>query len=180
LRAHDLPVVFFNAFQHQTERDLLAAVLQQIGDTVPSWWRPSGINFHRRLLAIRVVRRRRLLIGLAALVILISGYLVTNRNGSLIASIFYLSPGWEKLQQSGASVWLWMIAAAPVLALFISLAELLLKGRTLSGRVKRAELRRKRDFRGRVAADFRDIVEAFRPRILTLIIDSLDRCSPKQ
>ena len=61
----------------------------------------------------------------------------------------------------------------------ISLAQLLSRGRTLSGRVGRRELDRKRDFRVNIAEDLRDIAQAFRPRTLTILVDDLDRCQPK-
>jgi KAP family P-loop domain len=179
LRADGLPVVLFNAFQAQTERDLLAAVLRRIGESAAPWWRLTGLNFRGRLLLIRLARRRHLLVALIGAAAVISGYLLPNHSGSPTATVAAWVPTWQQIRDSGAGVWLALLAASPVLALLISLADLLLQGRPLAGRVTRAELRGRRDFRGRFVDDFRDLVEALKPRPLTLLIDDLDRCSPK-
>jgi hypothetical protein len=179
LRANACPAVLFNAFDHQTERDLLAAVLQRMEEAVPPWWRLAGVNFRRRLLLIRLARRRQLLVGSIAAVALVSGYLLANHSGSPIATIAAQWPTWPQIRDSGAGVWVGLLAASPVLALLISLADLLLQARPRAGRVTRSELRRRRDFRGRVTDDIRDLVQALQPRTPTLLIDDLDRCSPR-
>ena len=179
LRACKWPTVWFNAWHHQSEEDLLAALLQRIAAAVPPWWHPRGLIFHGRLLAIRLARRRRVLGLLAAIISLISGFLAADLQASLVATATAQVPSLEDMWKSTQSLWLWLIGAAPLLALCISLAQLLSRGRTLSGRVGRRELDRKRDFRANIAEDLRDIAQAFRPRTLTILVDDLDRCQPK-
>lgn len=179
LRAHDYPTVRFNAWHHQSEEDLLAALLQRIGGAVPPWWHVRGLVFHGRLLAIRLARRHRVLSLLAATIAFISGFLAANLQSSLVATFTAQVPSLEDISQSTQSLWFWLVGAAPVLALGIALAELLSKGRMLSGRIGRRELDRKRDFRANIAEDLRDIARAFKPRTLTILVDDLDRCQPK-
>ncbi len=64
LRYFDARPVWFNAWHHQRERHLLAALLENIRDqAIPPWWRGSGLAFRLRLL---LVRSRKSLAGLLA------------------------------------------------------------------------------------------------------------------
>jgi hypothetical protein len=87
LQAHHFPTVHFNAWHHQSEEDLLAALLQKLADAVPPWWHFRGLAFQRRLLAIRLARRRRVLGLTAAAIAFVSGVLLADPRVSLVATL---------------------------------------------------------------------------------------------
>lgn len=60
--------VWFNAWHHQKEEHLLAAMLQNIrAQAIPAWYSWGGLAFRTRLLRHRIGRRWRLLLPLVAL-----------------------------------------------------------------------------------------------------------------
>jgi photosystem II stability/assembly factor-like uncharacterized protein len=67
--------VWFNAWHHQTEEVLLAALLSSIkSQAIPSIWRPEGIEFRLKLLWIRTKRRAPAAVIVAVLFALSAGY----------------------------------------------------------------------------------------------------------
>jgi hypothetical protein len=68
LRARGFRPVWFNAWHHQKEEHLLAALLQNVlAQAVPGWLSPEGLIFRARLLWYRSGRRWRLVLPLLAL-----------------------------------------------------------------------------------------------------------------
>ena len=70
LRYFDARPVWFNAWHHQRERHLLAALLENIRDqAIPPWWRGSGLAFRLRLL---LRRSKKSLAGLLATAVFVA------------------------------------------------------------------------------------------------------------
>jgi photosystem II stability/assembly factor-like uncharacterized protein len=75
LRHRGFRPVWFNAWHHQKEEHLLAALLQNIrAQAVPAWFTWSGLVFRARLLSYRSGRRWRLVLPLLALGSAAAGY----------------------------------------------------------------------------------------------------------
>jgi hypothetical protein len=180
--------IFFNAWHHQNDDSLLAALLQAIrSDAIPPWWSAAGIAYRGRLFGARF-RRQPVFLTAMLLVLLASlGYLlVVPFDGLLkladgIAALF--KP--EHRQEAAADLW----QNSPFLAFVASAAALLLAWRDrlgaigvpplrqlVGGGLDAATLKNMVGFRHRFALEFRDVTEALKPSAIVVIIDDLDRC----
>jgi hypothetical protein len=186
--------VWFNAWHHQKEEQLLAALLVNIRrQAIPSLWSPEGWAFRGRLLARRMRRWRLLTLLLTLGFGVLTGWVATSGEGAglmqrVAEGLAKLNPlewlpreGGEALEPGMAA---FLVAAAAVLftvgrglRAFGVDPGTLVAG--LSSRASRRDARAQAGFRHRFAREFEDVTRALHPRTLTLLIDDLDRCRPQ-
>ncbi|MCG3157714.1 MAG: Ycf48-like protein [bacterium] len=193
--------VWFNAWHHQKEEHLLAALLQNIRkQALPRWWRPEGMSFRARLFWRRVRRYRVLALVLLAGFSVAVGYFAADHPTRLheaVQQIEHLFTGDAKLENTILG-WLQHKLAAlgktSVLALLSSLgAALLVLWRglrafgvnpanlmaSLSSNFKLSEAKAQMGFRHDFAREFSEVTAALNPRTMLILIDDLDRCRPE-
>jgi hypothetical protein len=178
--------VWFNAWHHQNEESLLAALLENIRQqAIPRFWTWSGLSFRTRLLQRRLIRELRWIIAL----IVFSGALV-----------FLLAvSGYRSLSDiSAANEWIKSLGNLNLLAAPIVLAVPILGYRLLSllkvfpdsaaatlkavRRPRAGDIRDKLAFRYRFAQEFEESADVLRTPFnpgLVIFLDDLDRCRPE-
>ncbi len=180
--------VWFNAWHHQQEEQLLAALLKSVRtQAVPSCLSlhplraVEGIGFRARLIWRRVRRRWPLvLVGVGCC-------------AALVAVIVDLGPDRKTWQESLASP-SWVLIATKLAVLGGAVVSLysawkgvkpfgldparLLASASATARV--SDLGAQTSFRHRFARQFADVTAALQPRTMTVFIDDLDRCEPAQ
>ncbi len=200
LRRYGFRPVWFNAWHHQQEEQLLAALLENVRrQAIPSWFRGEGIAFRARLLARRL--RRWFVPSLLAVLAFgtITGYLVSRGEAgwkvietlghlldptswpSLVAS--HAGPGAATDKPHSAALAFLLFALGGVFSLVRGLRAFGVKpGALMVGLSERARVRdaqAQTGFRYRFAREFEDVTAALAPRTLTIFIDDLDRCRPQ-
>ena len=184
--------VWFNAWHHQKESQLLAALLQAIKDqAVPRLSTWNGCLFRIRLLWVRLQKywlRIAALLGVLYLMLQVERYLqhsLQTTFGSVLTKLFSGSDGLFSLVKNKPILTL----LAGLLAAFKALsngltafgtnpASLLT---TISGGSKRKDLDAQTSFRQRFSAEFGEVTEALGPhRRMLILIDDLDRCRPEK
>jgi hypothetical protein len=195
--------VWFNAWHHQKEENLLASLLETVrARAIPSWWRPEGAFFRAKLLKIRWLRFWPLITIFLTVFAFSLGYLHAHP-GQLDAAWNFVGnlPSWltdpakwfhDKSQTMGAGKE--ADGHVPWIAFLLSSAGLLislwkgLKGFGVNpasllardtGSAKVKDLENLTGFRYRFASEFKDITQALNPRTLLILIDDLDRCRPE-
>ena len=181
LKSHGTRTVWFNAWHHQKEQHLFAALLQAVRDqAIPSAWTLRGLGFRLRLVASR--GRRHWLWTIIALVLagFSIGTLWTNpapmipsglqwedwgKNAppliSLVLTFCLAYQGWvATLKRSGVNPGRLMVAA--------------------SGAFRVKTFGDQLGFRHRFGEAFNEVAKALRPNTLLILIDDLDRCRPEQ
>jgi KAP family P-loop domain len=184
LRQRGADPVWFNAWHHQKEENILAALLENIrAQAIPSIWRLSGLAFRLRLLSSRMGKNvLPLLLAIA-----------------IIATLFYIFD-WRSLATSLATLtsvisektisnWLDNVAGIGAGALLLLMAKIYgtLNLRpselmaTLRGNAKLADFSAQLGFRYKFAIEFNAAGQALRSSTnpgLVIFIDDLDRCAP--
>jgi photosystem II stability/assembly factor-like uncharacterized protein len=195
LRHYKFKPVWFNAWHHQTEESLLAALLENVRtQAIPSIFTPEGIVFRTKLLWARAQRNLFafvVVVGLAMFGITyfaVDSHRLTQPPAALLK--FVSNPGEtiEGLKLRGFEV------GKTVLALGATLGALLtfLKGfrafgvdpsnllASKSNTSKAKDLRAQTSFRYRFAHEFREVAASLNPLTMVLFVDDLDRCRPEQ
>ena len=170
--------VWFNAWHHQREDQLLAYLLETIQkEAVPSWFSPVGLSFRFDLVRVRLFANiDRLLLILAALAFL------TFR---ILRPELFNQDGWKKWAINATLAGA-VLPLLQVLIAFKSNPEKLADKSagfavgTLKELVRLPSLVGKSDVRQEFASNLKDVVEALNPQRLVIFLDDLDRCKPEQ
>jgi hypothetical protein len=194
LKSYGMCPVWFNAWHHQKEEHLLAALLQTIKlEAVPPLWNLLGAPFRARLIAYRLRRRWPLLVMTAAvatfLVMLdyhlridprapsdlfqwITSQILPSINTKVAApsSTLPVQGGLIALLTAITALWKGLTAfGANPASLLASVAQ--------GNKMK--DLEAQTSFRQKFAVEFRDFTKALgNSRPLVIFIDDLDRCLP--
>ncbi len=192
LAAQNVRAVWFNAWHHQKEDNLLAALLASIrAQAVPPWWTLSGLTYRVRIAVHRVTSDPGRSFAFAAFAA-IAAFLVTQFLPGALQSIQYLISASGKLSAeavksiglstgglgvliySVSEFWDWFKPLKSVPADLLA---------SLSERSKAKDLSQQLSFRYRFAAEFATFCDTLRlpPHPgLVIFVDDLDRCAPRQ
>ncbi len=176
--------VWFNAWHHQDEKQLLAALLENIrSQAVPPWYSWRGASFRMKLINRRMQRQWPMLfvgtLFLASFAALLNWLVQDGLSwdavkamlakpdlfsaGKLAVLLTALATGWKMLQGFQA----FGLNPAKLLA-------------SVTEKAKLSDLGEQTSFRHRFAQEFEDVTAALQPRTMTVFIDDLDRCEPDQ
>lgn len=176
--------VWFNAWHHQDEQQLLAAFLESIrSQAVRPWYSPLGLKFRLSLINRRMRRSWMLtFMGVVFLAAFVALLCWLNEGG--------LSPDALLEMLKKPDLFLAGKLAVFVAALFtvykflqgfqafgMDPATLLA---SVTEKAKLSDLGEQTSFRHRFAQEFADVTSALQPRTMTIFVDDLDRCEPKQ
>ena len=191
VEAEGARTVWFNAWHHQEEHHLFAALLHAVRDqAVPSLLSFRGIPFRMRLFASRTYRRP---IWVLAVLFFIALAMLRIDLDSFIVAIIRI----PSLRISGIGEWL--LDMSEYMLPFISLAiGFFIAVQSIVASLKRSgadpeNLMRAASsalavrvfgdqlgFRHRFAGAFKEVTDALGPNRLFVFIDDLDRCRPEQ
>ena len=206
LERYEFRPVWFNAWHHQKEEHLFAALLEAVrGQAVPGWWSHAGSVFRWRLLRKRT--RAHLFwslvllgvfgISLGAMVdrwpevtaALRGQFTALPQSASESEGIVERLSAWSTSLVEGLGVGsplfgllsgligLWVALRNRLATWQLSPAKLMA---SIGDRTEIKALDAQLGFRRQFAAAFREVCEALHPRTLTIVIDDLDRCRPQQ
>ncbi|MEP3245285.1 MAG: P-loop NTPase fold protein [Sneathiella sp.] len=194
LQRYDTYPVWFNAWHHQKEEHLLAALLENIrAQAFPGWWRLSGLSLRAHLIWRRSQRDFKAILALivfasatALLIFLGSGVLEPFEALKDVISGYVTESFYQKILAGfGVGGGLFFVIAL-VLRFARKLQIVPLNPASLMATVsKRAsvgQFREQLGFRYQFAAEFEDICIAMRQTNRTgmvIMIDDLDRCRPE-
>ena len=194
LERFDFRPVWFNAWHHQGEEHLLAALLESIRtEATPPWWRPDNWVFRMRLLRIRGLRNWLPVLLLSCMRCFRPGRdRRSARRGSdrrrkstrgTHPHNLDFSKALESLPKSTPTLAflatvLSMIAAfwRGLTAFGVSPSRMLA---SVSTNARMRDLKVQTGFRQKFAQEFRDVTDALGARSLMIFIDDIDRCSPQ-
>lgn len=196
LRTFDTHAVWFNAWHHQKEEHLLAALLENIrAQAIPSWWRWSGLVFRVRLACLRSGRLFKGALALAAIVGLAAAALTalvdaSQFQGLLQAlqsvrledlgekSVLNLLGGAAALGSLGVAAYAVIIGLLQLRVITLNPAKLMA---SLNERANVGQFREQLGFRYKFRREFGEVCRALRAGRsagMVIMIDDLDRCRP--
>jgi len=181
LRGRGANPVWFNAWHHQKEENILAALLENIrAQAIPSAWRFSGLAFRFRLLFSRIgANVFPLMLAMAVLFTLAITFDWHGLADKLL--------GWSKVKPEDIQGWFNHVAGVGFGAIFLVIVKvygtLNLKPSelmaTLRNNAKLADFSAQLSFRYKFAIEFNAAAQALRTSTnpgLVIFIDDLDRC----
>jgi hypothetical protein len=187
LRQRGASPVWFNAWHHQKEEHILAALLENIrAQAVPAIWRLSGVAFRLRLLAMRAGKNLTpLLLAIAVLVTLLFALDLRGLASGLVKWLGIMADfkpesvtGWfDKIFGFGVGALL-LRAFSVYGSINLKPSELMA---TLRSNSKLADFSAQLGFRYKFAKEFSAAGQALRTPTnpgLVIFIDDLDRCTP--
>lgn len=198
--------VWFNAWHHQKEEHLLAALLENIrAQAIPPLYHPAGASFRARLLWHRCRKRfvPALLVG--ALFMALSGYFASHPdrcdNLARFASTAVETAlfAWKEedpekvriIVGNGAATLSRNLPGAAAFLMFLVPFFFLVKAMkpfgispasllaSMSKNFSVRDVSAQTSFRYWFSKDFKAVTEALRPRTMLILIDDLDRCAPE-
>jgi len=193
LRTFGTRPVWFNAWHHQKEEHLLAALLEAIrSQAIPTWWRWSGLTFRLRLLWRRVRNdlQSALAVGFLVVVAVVAFQLVLEMEEvqRLLAALDDSTFGeWltgallgqlTALGTFGAGLYAVALALLKLRVITLNPAQLMA---SLRERARPSDLRDQLGFRHRFDGEFNSVCHALRTHHtagMVIMIDDLDRCQP--
>ena len=201
LRSRGARPVMFNAWHHQTEAHLLAALLETIrAKGVPPWWTLSGLLFRAKIFAARCVNDMKTILAVVFIAALASVMVMLVNDQGLLTKISenvgrlvaFLNAG----DSLGENLFKWvgggLLGGGASLALVIGLVRSLRQLRVItvkpaslmarfSQRAGIAQFEQQLGFRHRFQEEFRQVCLAMRGSGspgMVIFIDDLDRCRP--
>ena len=194
LREFGFRSVWFNAWHHQKEEHLLAALLQTVRlQAVPPIWSPAAWGFRRRLLWIHVRRHWATVAAVLVVFGIAAGFETAHHSlwklisldGKELDDIAGRVPALLTDLSTHKRLGLFLASALSVIFTVFRLlrpfgvnpASLLA---SVSGAGRLSALEAQTSFRHLFAQEFRDVTHALGPRTMPIFIDDLDRCRPQQ
>jgi photosystem II stability/assembly factor-like uncharacterized protein len=181
--------VWFNAWHHQKEDQLLAYLLEAIQKQVaPSWFSPVGLGFRFNLLRVRMFSSpERFLATVAALALLVfhSGIASGLARVTAVSDFLKQHPNWQPMGPLTLAVLAVLVIVNQLRAFTSDPQKLLQESSQTLWRFVRdllvfPSLQGKTDVRQEFAKDLKEVTDALLPQRLVIFLDDLDRCRPEQ
>lgn len=193
LNEHGARTVWFNAWHHQKEQHLFAALLHAVREqAIPTVWSWAGLRFRWRL--VRMRSRRGIWMGVAlALIVLFAASLAEPVQMAVLRDFAALLPagegGWMSAHADALPAALsGVLLVISLLAAYQGWAVTLVRsgvnpGRLMASAAGAIRVKAFGDqlaFRHRFGQAFKEVAEALQPNTLLILVDDLDRCRPDQ
>jgi photosystem II stability/assembly factor-like uncharacterized protein len=195
LRRFGIRPVWFNAWHHQQEEQLLAALLSAIRDDgLPPIGSADGLAFRFRLLVIRSKKHFIISLTIIAAVSMLTGYLLGHDSSEWNSLWNALNDIGARLSLTGGSIktgitlgdvsWLStqiVAATAALYSLYRGLIAFKIDPAVLlssaADNFKLKDASAQTSFRTRFSSEFEEVTRAL-PYTMVLLVDDLDRCQP--